>query len=167
MEFSLEQGLRMAITVVCTCLLLGALGNILTNTTKHIDKSTIKDSALPANDVNKPITGTNSPTLYIKTNIKISCSVFSKNESSSSILSKIKSRSNCSAIDSSGNTIDSSKIKLKMDNEDMKNFNYYLKNGGVVRVKYYVEDSKGRKTSTIKNIILRLPASESQHKGGA
>ena len=142
--------------MVSSMLLVG-MGTVLSTISNKSEESTITDSKLPKQDINQSILGTDAPTLNIKSNIKICVDKFADCTSLQDQLDVIKENSNCSATDSSGNAISSDSIIVSLNNNDTQTISNYLNKGGIIRVKYYVEDSKGRKTSVVKNVILNLP----------
>lgn len=155
MDFSLYQAFSIMITLTVSIMLLIALSKFLSVTSQQSEKATVMDSQLPVQTVNAAVMGTENPKLTVKSSIKIKISAFNQNSTQDEFLAKIKEYSDCSAKDTDGNTIDSNKIILKLDNDDKDNYKYFIQKGGVIRVKYSVEDSKGRKTSVIKNVILQ------------
>ena len=155
MDFSLYQAFSIMITLTVSIMLLIALSKFLSVTSQQSEKATVMDSQLPVQTVNAAVMGTENPKLTVKSSIKIKISAFNQNSTQDEFLDKIKEYSGCSAKDTDGNTIDSNKIILKLDNDDKDNYKYFIQKGGVIRVKYSVEDSKGRKTSIIKNVILQ------------
>lgn len=157
MEFSVQQALSLLITILITSILLVGMGTVFSIMGTQGEKTTVTESKLPKQDINQSIIGSDAPTLILKKNIKITTDKFDGCSSLDSKLQIIKNNSNCSAVDYEGNSISSDEIKLELDNDDTPTLNRYIQKGGVIRVKYSVEDSKGRKTSIIKNIILNLP----------
>ena len=152
----MEQSLGMVLTIVLTSVLIIGLSQALSVISQASEKDSTTESKLPKNDINNSILGSDAPTLNLKKNIKITVDKFNESNSLEDNLNVVKQNSNCSAVDYEGNTISSDNIKVELDKDDSSTLNNYIRKGGVIRVKYSVEDSKGRKTSIIKNVILRL-----------
>lgn len=166
MDFSLEQSFGIIVAIAVLSLLAVSLSQILSMVSKNAEKNT-DESAFVSNDINGSIldpddtVSTIDPVLNVNNNIKINKSkfesVFSETDQDkqlNDILAVIKRESGCSATDYKGNAISSDRIVLQFNNDQKATILNYLKNGGIIEVKFSVEDDKGRKSSTIRNIII-------------
>lgn len=155
MDFSVEQGLGLLMTLIINFLLIVGLGSALSVVQQKSEQATITESMLPNQDINSEVYGTDAPTLNLKSNIKIKNTMFNGKTTLEEKIEVIKENSNCSAMDYEGNSIPYENIELKLDNDDSATLDNYIRNGGIIKVKYFVEDSKGRKKAIIKNIIIQ------------
>lgn len=155
MDFSLEQGLSLLNTLLINFLLIIGLGTALSVVQQKSEQATVTESMLPNQNINSSVYGTDAPTLNLKTNIKIKNTNFNGTTTLEEKLAVIKEHSNCSARDYDGNVIPYDNIKIKLDNDDSATLDNYIRNGGIIKVKYFVEDSKGRKKAVIKNVIIQ------------
>lgn len=156
MDFSMSQAMHTLLAIAIITICLYALSAVLMIFSNAAEKTTetSNGSNFVNQDVNKPIAGSKNPTLYLNKNIKIKNEYFKNKNTISEITAVIKEHSACRAYDYKGNALSDSAITLKIQKSQKATIDNYIKEGGVIEVKYSVSDTQGRKTSIIKNIII-------------
>ena len=163
MDFSTEQAVRMMFVLATTAILLTGLGNILEASSQHMENVTIDETGMFAT----PVDIGNCPDLKIE-KLKIQKAKFgiAQNVSEEKAVALIRKNSVITVADAEGNSIPSTSVKIAL--EDVDTFKEVLSSDddGVVAIKYSVEDSKGRKTAVIKNVILKSDPNNVYNKEG-
>lgn len=136
MDFSMKQALHFVVTIVVAVMIVSAFGNFLNMSSNSINQKNIDDSYFLRDTINQGIANKSEPVLEIQ-DIHLQKNLEGFN------IDLLKGYA--TAHDSDENDI-SSQIEVAG--------NVDITIAGVYKVRYSVEDSVGRKTAYIKNVIV-------------
>lgn len=141
MDFSLSQGLRMAVTLVVIFVILIAFGNFLEATNSESEDKTIEDSMFNGDNINQSIAGRKEPTLEVANiYLKVGDTTLMDDEALRKHLKTYVTAKDCNGVDISSST----EVFGKLD----------INKVGKYPIRFVVTDSAGLKTSYIKYVIV-------------
>lgn len=135
MDFSVKEALHFIVTWIVVFIMMVSLGQFIQAMGRQSENKSINDSVFIRESINQPVASGNEPVLYVD---KI---YLSKDQEFNMDMLKNFAR----AIDYNGNDI-SENIQIRGSVD--------ISVAGIYEVKFYVEDSSGRKTAYIKNVIV-------------
>lgn len=158
MQFSLHKALELTIAVLAFALLFYSFSTFIGTTEAKMESTTVEDSYFP-NDMGA-VSGTSNPTLTINENIRINTAEL-KGKNEAGVISVIRDKSGVSAA-----------TDIKLQFGTMDHFDTLIEHGGVITARFSIENSNGRKTALLRNIIVEKELvleseSEAKTKAGA